>query len=89
MLRLHIELARPAIAWIAILRLRCVCPYLIAIVRPAGPPALLIVAGKIRKWKGRMLDVDLGRLRRELEASRDHIFAQAGIQRDLFRAPWP
>jgi cytosine/adenosine deaminase-related metal-dependent hydrolase len=47
----------------------------------------VIVAGKIRKWKGRLLDVNLGRLRRELEASRDHLFAQAGIQKDLFRAP--
>ena len=47
----------------------------------------VIVAGKIRKWKGRMVDVNLGRLRRELEASRDHIFAQAGIQKDLFRQP--
>jgi hypothetical protein len=47
----------------------------------------VIVAGKIRKWKGRLLDVNLGRLRRELEASRDHLFAQAGIHKDLFRAP--
>ena len=47
----------------------------------------VIVAGKIRKWKGRMVDVNLGRLRRELEASRDYLFAQAGIQKDLFRAP--
>ncbi|HEY6135386.1 MAG TPA: amidohydrolase family protein, partial [Rubrivivax sp.] len=47
----------------------------------------VIVAGKIRKWKGRLVDVNLGKLRRELEASRDRVFAQAGIQRDLFRAP--
>ncbi len=47
----------------------------------------VIVAGAIRKWKGRMVDVNLGKLRRELEASRDHIFAQAGIQKDLFRKP--
>ncbi len=46
----------------------------------------VIVAGAVRKWKGRMVDVNLGRLRRELEASRDHLFAQAGIQKDLFRA---
>jgi len=45
----------------------------------------VIVAGKVRKWKGRLLDVNLGRLRRELEASRDHLFAAAGIPRDLFR----
>jgi 5-methylthioadenosine/S-adenosylhomocysteine deaminase len=47
----------------------------------------VIVAGKIRKWKGRMVDVNLNRLRRELEESRDYLFAQAGIQKDLFRAP--
>src|SRR5262245_35219018 len=44
----------------------------------------VIVAGKVRKWKGRLLDVNLGRLRRELEASRDYLFAAAGITPDLF-----
>ena len=46
----------------------------------------VIVAGKIRKWKGRLLDVDLPHLRRQLEASRDRIFAAAGIPQDLFRS---
>jgi cytosine/adenosine deaminase-related metal-dependent hydrolase len=46
----------------------------------------VIVAGKVRKWKGQLLDVDLKHLRRQLEASRDHIFAAAGIQQDLFRS---
>jgi 5-methylthioadenosine/S-adenosylhomocysteine deaminase len=45
----------------------------------------VIVAGKVRKWKGRLLDVDLGRLRRELENSRDYLFEAAGIRQDLFR----
>jgi 5-methylthioadenosine/S-adenosylhomocysteine deaminase len=45
----------------------------------------VIVAGKVRKWKGRLLDVDLRHLRRQLEASRDHVFAMAGIPQDLFR----
>jgi cytosine/adenosine deaminase-related metal-dependent hydrolase len=45
----------------------------------------VIVAGKVRKWKGRLLEVDLGTLRRELEASRDYLFAAAGIPQDLFR----
>ena len=45
----------------------------------------VIVAGKVRKWKGRMLNVNLQRLRRELEASRDHLFAAAGITQNLFR----
>jgi 5-methylthioadenosine/S-adenosylhomocysteine deaminase len=45
----------------------------------------VIVAGKVRKWQGRLLDVDLRHLRRQLEASRDYIFATAGIEQDLFR----
>ena len=47
----------------------------------------VIVAGKVRKWKGRLVDVNLSRLKRELEQSRDYLFAQAGIAQDLFRAP--
>jgi cytosine/adenosine deaminase-related metal-dependent hydrolase len=45
----------------------------------------VIVAGKVRKWKGRLLDVDLRSLRRELERSRDFIFAKAGVPQNLFR----
>ena len=45
----------------------------------------VIVAGKVLKWKGRLLDVDLPRLRRQLEASRDYLFEAAGIKQDLFR----
>ena len=44
----------------------------------------VIVAGKVRKWKGRLLEVDLHRLRQQLEASRDHVFTAAGIAQDLF-----
>jgi 5-methylthioadenosine/S-adenosylhomocysteine deaminase len=44
----------------------------------------VIVAGKVRKWKGRLLDVDLNRLRQQLEASRDFIFSAAGIPQNLF-----
>jgi 5-methylthioadenosine/S-adenosylhomocysteine deaminase len=45
----------------------------------------VIVAGKVRKWKGRLLDVDLPVLRRQLEDSRDYVFNAAGIPQDLFR----
>src|SRR4051794_33397989 len=45
----------------------------------------VIVAGKVRKWKGRLLDVNLARLRSQLEDSRDYIFTAAGIPKDLFR----
>jgi 5-methylthioadenosine/S-adenosylhomocysteine deaminase len=44
----------------------------------------VIVAGKIRKWKGRLLGVNLNRLRREIEDSRDYLFSAAGIAQDLF-----
>ena len=44
----------------------------------------VIVAGKVRKWKGQLLDVDLNRLRHQLEASRDYLFSAAGIPQNLF-----
>jgi cytosine/adenosine deaminase-related metal-dependent hydrolase len=46
----------------------------------------VIVAGKVRKWKGNLLDVDLSHLRQQLEASRDFIFAKAGVPQNLFRS---
>ena len=46
----------------------------------------VMVAGKIRKWRGKLLDADIARLRSELEGSRDHLFKAAGVERDLFRA---
>ena len=49
----------------------------------------VLVAGKVRKWKGTMLDVDIAKLRSELEASRDYVFETAGIPRDLFRQAGP
>ena len=45
----------------------------------------VLVAGKIRKWRGTMVDVDLNKLRAELTASRDYLFEAAGIKQDLFR----
>jgi 5-methylthioadenosine/S-adenosylhomocysteine deaminase len=47
----------------------------------------VIVAGKVRKWKGKLLDVDLRKLRRELENSRDAIFQPAKIPANL-RGPF-
>jgi cytosine/adenosine deaminase-related metal-dependent hydrolase len=44
----------------------------------------VIVAGKVRKWKGQLLDVDLNHLRHQLEASRDFLFSAAGIPQNLF-----
>jgi cytosine/adenosine deaminase-related metal-dependent hydrolase len=44
----------------------------------------VIVAGKIRKWKGQLLNVDLPALRQQIEASRDYIFQAAGVPQNLF-----
>jgi cytosine/adenosine deaminase-related metal-dependent hydrolase len=44
----------------------------------------VIVAGKVRKWKGQLLDVDLPNLRQQLEASRDYLFSAAKIPQNLF-----
>jgi cytosine/adenosine deaminase-related metal-dependent hydrolase len=45
----------------------------------------VIVAGKVRKWKGKLLDVDLNKLRKTLEDSRDFIYNAAGVPQNLFR----
>jgi 5-methylthioadenosine/S-adenosylhomocysteine deaminase len=44
----------------------------------------VIVAGKIRKWRGRLLDVDLDRLRPRLAASRDRLYAAVGKTKNPF-----
>jgi cytosine/adenosine deaminase-related metal-dependent hydrolase len=44
----------------------------------------VIVAGKIRKWRGSLVNVNWTQLRNTLEASRDYIFQAAGVQRVLF-----
>jgi cytosine/adenosine deaminase-related metal-dependent hydrolase len=44
----------------------------------------VIDAGKVRKWKGRLVGVNLNKLRQELEASRDYIFSAAKVPQDIF-----
>jgi hypothetical protein len=46
----------------------------------------VLCAGPIKKRGGAIVGYDIAKLRTELEASRDHVFAAAGIERDLFRA---
>jgi cytosine/adenosine deaminase-related metal-dependent hydrolase len=46
----------------------------------------VIVAGKVRKWKHGLLDVNLPNLLQQLAASRDFIFSAASIPQDLFRS---
>jgi 5-methylthioadenosine/S-adenosylhomocysteine deaminase len=44
----------------------------------------VIVAGNVRKWKGKLQNVNVDKLRQDLEASRDYIFAAAKIPVNLF-----
>ena len=44
----------------------------------------VIVAGKVRKWKGGLLDVNLSTLRRDLEESRDFLYSAAGVPKNVF-----
>jgi cytosine/adenosine deaminase-related metal-dependent hydrolase len=44
----------------------------------------VIVAGKVRKWKGKLLEVDLPRLRRQLENARDALYTAVGRPQNLF-----
>ena len=46
----------------------------------------VIVAGKIRKWNGRLLNADLDRLRAELAVTRDFLYREAGVTRNPFPA---
>jgi 5-methylthioadenosine/S-adenosylhomocysteine deaminase len=44
----------------------------------------VFVAGKARKWLGRLVGVDLPRLRRHIETARDGLLRRANYPRDLF-----
>jgi cytosine/adenosine deaminase-related metal-dependent hydrolase len=44
----------------------------------------VFVAGKVRKWQGRLVGVDLPRLRRHIETARDGLLQRANYSRDLF-----
>ena len=46
----------------------------------------VLCAGQIKKWRGGIVGYDIRKLRTDLEASRDYVFAAAGIERQLFRA---
>lgn len=44
----------------------------------------VLVAGRVKKWKGQLLGFDIARLRADLAKSRDYIFETAGIKQHLF-----
>ena len=43
----------------------------------------VIVAGTVKKWRGQLVGVDLGRLRLELERSRERLLRAAGWPRTV------
>ena len=46
----------------------------------------VIVAGKIRKWNGQLLDVDLDQLSTQLAATRDFLYRATGVPQNPFPA---
>jgi cytosine/adenosine deaminase-related metal-dependent hydrolase len=44
----------------------------------------VFVAGQVRKWRGRLVGVDLARIRRQIEQARDGLLARANYKKDLF-----
>ncbi|QOZ44715.1 amidohydrolase [Bradyrhizobium sp. CCBAU 53340] len=44
----------------------------------------VFIAGKVRKWRGRLVNVDMVKLLRSLETSRDQLFARAGWRVEPF-----
>ena len=46
----------------------------------------VLCAGDVKKWRGALVGYDVAKLRAELTASRDYVFAAAGIEQNLFRA---
>jgi 5-methylthioadenosine/S-adenosylhomocysteine deaminase len=44
----------------------------------------VFVAGKVMKWRGKLVDVDLNRIRRLTEKARDGLLARTNYPRDLF-----
>jgi 5-methylthioadenosine/S-adenosylhomocysteine deaminase len=49
----------------------------------------VMVAGQVRKRAGKLVDVDLAKLRTEVNASRDYLLAVSGHHADLFGAAAP
>jgi hypothetical protein len=44
----------------------------------------VFIAGKIKKWQGKLVGVDVHQLRLRAEKSRDGLLARAKVSRDLF-----
>jgi hypothetical protein len=49
----------------------------------------VMVAGRLRKHAGRLLDVDLVRLHAQTDAARTRLFGAAGYTQDAFEESFP
>lgn len=45
----------------------------------------VLVAGKIRKWRGELVDVNVPKLRQEIEASRDYLLDASKFEQNILR----
>ena len=43
----------------------------------------VFIAGKLKKWDGKLVGVDLNNVRKLVEESRQYLFAQRGYQLDI------
>jgi hypothetical protein len=50
----------------------------------AGNVDTVFIGGQIRKWRGRLVDVDLTKLRGLVSDSRQYLFEQRGFVLDIF-----
>jgi len=44
----------------------------------------VFIAGKVMKWQGKLVGVDLSRIRRTIDKARDGLLARAKVPRSLF-----
>jgi cytosine/adenosine deaminase-related metal-dependent hydrolase len=49
----------------------------------------VFIAGKVMKWQGKLVGVDLGQLRRKIDTARDGLLARAKYPRNLFDSCCP
>ena len=44
----------------------------------------MIIGGRVRKYRGKVVALDMKRLKAMVEESRGHLFAATGYRRDIF-----
>lgn len=59
-------------------------PGAVATLMDTSNVAHVFVAGRVRKWRGELVGVDVRKLREQSEAARDRVFAAAKVRRNLF-----